>query len=152
MDGYGAVSIMARIAAFAEMLCNAETTPVERNVDDAVDRFTCQIFAHRCQYELTSAGGIVSLHAQALDSTATEPTLIVEVGVTDERSMDTLRACVSALEMISVARDQKNVAGLRMLQHVLDRGAWRSARPSARPTLALKGVAGGMFCDALDNC
>jgi hypothetical protein len=119
MDGYGAISIMARIQCFAETLFNAERTSIERGGDAAFDCWKCQIFTRWHAYEVTSAGGIVCPHAQVLDSMANEPTLIAEVQTVDERSMATLRACISALETISELRQTKNVAGLRMLQHLI---------------------------------
>ena len=69
---------------------------------------------------LQSTAGLVRLCAETLDSTADDPALIVEVQTVDGRSMATLRGCVSALETISELRQTRNLAGLRMLQHVLD--------------------------------
>jgi hypothetical protein len=61
-----------------------------------------------------------SSNAQALDSTADDPALIVEVRTVGEGSMATLRACIAALETISELREARNVAGLQMLQRVLN--------------------------------
>jgi hypothetical protein len=85
MDGYGAISIMAKIQCFAETLFSAESTVIERDADAAFDCWKCQVFTRWHAYELASAGPVIGLYAQPLDSAATEPTLITEVEVTDER-------------------------------------------------------------------
>jgi hypothetical protein len=119
MDDRGAVELMARVQCFTEVLFGAECSAIERHGDDDPSHFECQIWTRWHQYELQSTAGLVRLCAQALDSTASDPTLIVEVQTVDERSMATLRGCIAALETISQLRQTKNVAGLRMLQRVL---------------------------------
>jgi hypothetical protein len=120
MDGYFSAALLARIATFAEVIFpGAESTPVVRGSDDQFDHFTCSIFTHRFQYELVSAGGIVQLCAQSLDSAAPESTLIVEVEAADEHALDTLRTCLCAIEMVAALRKQKDVGGLHVLQRLI---------------------------------
>jgi hypothetical protein len=119
VDDRGAVELMARVQCFAETLFNAECTQIERHEGDDLSHFQCQIYTRWHQFELQSTAGLVRLHAQALDSTTDDPTLIVEVQTVDERSMATLRGCIAGLEMVAELRQTKNVAGLRMLQRVI---------------------------------
>ena len=121
MDGYGGIVLMTRLATFAEMLFpDVELTRIERDGDHALDRFTCQIYTRSHEYQLATCAGIVSLSAQALDSTASEPTLLAEVEVNDESALETLRACVSAVETISAMKERKSVGGLLTLRKLID--------------------------------
>ena len=119
MDDRGAVELMAKVQCFAETLFGAESTQIERGGDDAFSHFRCAIFTRWHEYELQATGGLVTLCAQTLDSRDEQSTPIVEVETTGERSMATMRACISALEALSELREQKNTAGLQMLQRAL---------------------------------
>ena len=119
MDDRGAVELMAKVQCFAETLFGAECTQIERGGDDAFSHFGCQIFTRWHQYELQATGGLVRLCAQTLDSTASDPSLVVEVETVDECSMATMRACIAGLEMIAELRQTRNVAGLQMLQKTI---------------------------------
>jgi hypothetical protein len=92
---------------------------IERHGGDDPSHFESQIWTRWHQYELQSTAGLVLLCAQALDSTADDPAMIVEVQTVGERSMTTLRGCIAALETISELRQTKNIAGLQMIQRAI---------------------------------
>ena len=119
MDDRGAVELMARVQCFAEVLLRCGISAIERRGDDDPSHFECQIWTRWHQYELQATAGLVRLCAQALNSTASDPSLIVEIQTVGERGMATLRGCIAALETISELRQTKNVAGLQMIQRAI---------------------------------
>jgi hypothetical protein len=121
MDGYASAALMARISTFCEVLLDgAEITQIERAGDASADAFTCEIFTRRNHFSLSSSGGLVRISVQSLDSREETSELLVEVEASHERSIETLRAVVSAVESIAAMKARQDHAGLRALRRMID--------------------------------
>ena len=120
MDGYFSAALLARIAAFAEMICpGTESTQITRDGDAPFDAFTCEVFTKRNHFTLTSVAGLVRLYVQTLDSHEVEPVLLVEVEAANEGSADTLRAGVAVVETLNAMREHHDTGGLHALRRMI---------------------------------
>jgi hypothetical protein len=121
VDGYYSAALLARICAFAEMLCaGSESTAITRDDSAPFDAFSCEIFTRKNHFTLTSVAGLVRLFVQSLDSREECPVLLVEVEAVNEHSADALRAAVACVELLSAMRDRHDRGGLRALQRMLN--------------------------------
>jgi hypothetical protein len=121
MDGYFSAALMAKIGAFAEMLCpGAETGQITRDSAAPPDSFECEIFTRKNHFTLTSVAGLVRVYVQSLDSCEECPVLLAEVEAVNEHSADTLRAAVACVELLSAMRERRDHGGLRALRRLID--------------------------------
>jgi hypothetical protein len=122
VDDRGAVEIMSRLAVFAEMLLeNTEATSITRDGADPYDCFECTIYSRNYCYERRSAGGLIRLFAEPIDTHDDEQILVCELSTTDPHALSTLRTCLSAIEMVASLHGSKYTAGLHALQRLIDR-------------------------------
>ena len=120
MDGYYSAALLARIAAFCEMLCpGAESTEITRDGSTPLDAFECEVFSKRNHFTLTSVGGLVRVYVEPLDSREECPVLLCEVEASSEYAADELRAAVASVELLTAMRERGDFAGIRALRRMI---------------------------------